>query len=79
MILLCNMLCEDFCYRFFGLGNYFVCKTFTVQTLLWSLEFVIQINLELDTNTENTHQVSCYHFFIVEIIAESVNLIQMSK
>ena len=27
----------------------------------------------------NTHQVRCYHFFIVEIIVESVNLIQMSK
>ena len=26
-----------------------------------------------------THQVSCYHFFIDEIIAESVNLIQMSN
>ena len=26
-----------------------------------------------------THQVRCYHFFIVEIIVESVNLIQMSK
>ena len=23
-------------------GNYFVCKRFAVQTLLWSLEFVIQ-------------------------------------
>ena len=32
-----------------GLGNYFVCKSFAVQTLLWSLEFVIQINLERDT------------------------------
>ena len=36
-----------------GLGNYFVCKRFieihAVQTLLWSLEFVIQINLEHDT------------------------------
>ena len=32
-----------------GLGNYFVCKRFEVQTLLWSLEFVIQINLEHDT------------------------------
>ena len=31
-----------------GLGNYFVCKRFTVQTLLWSLEFVIQVNLEPD-------------------------------
>ena len=26
-----------------------------------------------------THQVRCYHFFIVETVAESVNLIQMSK
>ena len=29
--------------------------------------------------SQNTHQVRCYHFFIVEIIAEGVNLIQMSK
>ena len=27
----------------------------------------------------NTHQVRCYHLFIVEITVESVNLIQMSK
>ena len=27
----------------------------------------------------NTHQVRYYHFFIVEVIVESVNLIQMSK
>ena len=27
----------------------------------------------------NTHQVRCYHFFVVEIIVESVNLIQMLK
>ena len=32
-----------------GLGNYFACKRFTVQTFLWSLEFEIQINLEHDT------------------------------
>ena len=32
-----------------GLGNYFVCKRFPVQTLLWSVEFVIQINLEHNT------------------------------
>ena len=32
-----------------GLGNYFVCKLFTIQTLLWSMEFVIQVNLEHDT------------------------------
>ena len=31
-----------------GLGNYFVCKRFAVQTLLWSLEFMVQINLEHD-------------------------------
>ena len=31
-----------------GLGNYFVRKRFVVQSLLWSLEFVIQINLEHD-------------------------------
>ena len=31
-----------------GLGNCFICKRFEVQTLLWSLEFVIQINLEQD-------------------------------
>ena len=29
--------------------------------------------------SECTHQVSCYHSSLVEIIAESVNLIQMSK
>ena len=32
-----------------GLGNDFACKRFAVQTLLWSLGFVIQINLEHDT------------------------------
>ena len=31
-----------------GFGNYFVCKRFAVQTLLWSLEIVILINLEHD-------------------------------
>ena len=34
-----------------GLGSYFVCKRFTVQTFLWSLEFAIQIHLEHDTVT----------------------------
>ena len=28
-----------------GLGNYFVSKRFAIQTLLWSLEFVVQIIL----------------------------------
>ena len=32
-----------------GLGNYLACKIFAVQTLLWSLEFVFEINLEHDT------------------------------
>ena len=32
-----------------GLGNYFVCNRLPVQILLWSLEFVIKINLEHDT------------------------------
>ena len=35
--------------QFNGLGNYFVCKRFAVQTLLWSLELVMQINFEHDT------------------------------
>ena len=32
-----------------GLYNYFVCKRFAIQILLWSLEFVIQINLVHNT------------------------------
>ena len=28
---------------------------------------------------KTTHQVRCYHFFIVEVIVESVNVIQISK
>ena len=32
-----------------GLGNYFVCMKFTIQILVWTLEFTIQINLEHDT------------------------------
>ena len=36
-------------YRRIGLGKDFVCKRFTVQTLLWLLEFVIQINLKHNT------------------------------
>ena len=32
-----------------GLGNYFECKRFAVQTLLWSQEFMVQVNLEHDT------------------------------
>ena len=40
-----------------GLGNYFVCKRFTVETLLWSLESVIQINLK-----HNTITVCCFIF-----------------
>ena len=36
-----------------GLGNYFVSKKFPVQTLRWSLEFVIRTNLEHDTIAES--------------------------
>ena len=32
-----------------GFNNYFVCKRFTVPNLLWSLEFMIKINLEHNT------------------------------
>ena len=38
-----------------GLGSYFICKRFAVQTNLWSLEFVIQINLEHDTIKVNVN------------------------
>ena len=31
------------------LGNYLACKTFAVQTIQWSMEFVIQKNLEHNT------------------------------
>ena len=40
--------CESLGYEV-GLGNYFVSKRFAVQTLMWSLEFVIHVNLEHDT------------------------------
>ena len=46
-----------------GLCNYFACKRFAVQTLLWSLEFVIQINLEHNTiavwNLGRRWSISC--------------------
>ena len=42
-----------------GLGNYFICKRFAVQTLLWSLEFAIQINLEHDT-------IAVRYFFLLK-------------
>ena len=55
-----------------GLGNCFVCKRFTVQTLLRSLEFVIQINLEHDTiavwNLTRSWRSSSY-----EIITKKIN------
>ena len=52
-----------------GFGNYFVCilKKFEVQTLLWSMEFVIQINVELDQLLKvyflNIEQLSLFFFF----------------
>ena len=35
--------------NYYFVCNYFICKRLAVQTLLWSLEFVIKINLEPDT------------------------------
>ena len=50
-----------------GFGNYFVCKRFVVQTLLWSLEFVIQINIEHDIivvwNLPQSWNISTMKFF----------------
>ena len=37
-------------YPYSGLVNYLVCKRFRVQTLLWSLVFLIEINLEHDAS-----------------------------
>ena len=59
MVLLFNMLCQDFSViDFFPLKHNIIKKLFAVY---------------------NTHQVRCCHFFIVEIIVESVNSILMSK
>ena len=46
--------CYSYAQKSSGLGNYFICKRFSVQTLLRSLELVIQIILEHDTITELT-------------------------
>ena len=50
-----------------GLGNYFACKKFAVQTLLWSLEFVIETNPEHDTiavsNLARSRSIHKNHFF----------------
>ena len=35
-----------------GLGNYFVCKQFAVQTVLWPLEFVVQNKSRATTPTQ---------------------------
>ena len=47
-----------------GWGNYFVCKRFAFQTLLWSLEFVIQINLEHNT-IATTFVFLCKNFKVI--------------
>ena len=46
--LLPNLLAHE-AMRPSGLDNYFVCKRFAVQILLWSLEFAIHTNLKHDT------------------------------
>ena len=50
-------------------------QSFSV-TAFYSLTHDIVI---IKTLFYNTYQVRCYRFFIVEIIVESVNFIQMSK
>ena len=50
-----------------------VCKRFAVQTLLWSLEFVIQINLEHDTIAVSVFVftiIFCYHIKRLLIISK---------
>ena len=44
-----NLLHTREASRLSGLGNYFVCKRFAVQNLLWLLELVIQTNLDNET------------------------------
>ena len=41
-----------------GLGNYFVCERFSDKTLLLSLKFVIQINLEHETIANSITEVT---------------------
>ena len=36
-------------------------------------------NIQIYHKEVSTYQVRCYHSFLIEIIVESVNLIQMSK
>ena len=72
MVLLCNIFCQ-------GLS--------VIDVFLPNMIFLfyhkkignIKIVTFLSERSYNTHQVKCYHFFITEIIAESVNLILMQK
>ena len=52
-----------------GLGNYFVCNRFAFQTLLWSLEFLIQSNLKNDTITIIN---VVYSLYFVEFSAQDI-------
>ena len=63
MVLMCNMFCQGFSVI-----------AFSSQTVL--LYFYHKKSCLI---MYFTYQVKCCHFFIVEIIVESVNLIQMSK
>ena len=53
---------------------YYTFKAFSTQNFTFSLKHDIFI---IKKFFYSTHQVRCYHFFIVEIIIENVNLIQM--
>ena len=69
---------QDWTLRTSGLLNYFECKRFTVQTLLWSLEFVIQMRLEQDT-------IAIYLVFLFWLqtniwrIPENIYLLKLNK
>ena len=54
-----------------------ISPSFLVQT--WHFYHKMVATTFSSQRSYSTHQVRCYQFFIVEIIVESVNLIQMSK
>ena len=69
-----NLLHTREASRLSGLGNYFVCKRFAVQNLLWSLEFVIQTSLDDETiavlNLARNwsilkHEIFCINSFMI--------------
>ena len=72
MVLLCNIFCQ-------GLSVIDVFLPNMIFLFYHKKTGNIKIVTFLSERSYNTHQVKCYHFFIIEIIAESVNLILMQK